>query len=172
MTATPRPAIRRAEPRDAAGLARLRFAFRADLDSATEPEPIFLERCRRWMIPRLAPASPWRCWVLEPPVSNGLPGGSVWLQLLEKLPNPVSEPEWHGYISSLYVHPALRGRGAGSALLEAALAECDRCGCDAAILWPTPRSRSLYLRHGFAVRDDLLERRRARSGVATPPSTD
>jgi hypothetical protein len=30
---------------------------------------------------------------------------------------------------------------------------------DATILWPTPASRTLYLRHGFAVRDDLLERR-------------
>jgi hypothetical protein len=28
------------------------------------------------------------------------------------------------------------------------------------LLWPTPRSRSLYLRHGFATRDDVLERRR------------
>ena len=31
---------------------------------------------------------------------------------------------------------------------------------DAVILWPTPPSRSLYLRHGFAFREDLMERRR------------
>jgi len=30
---------------------------------------------------------------------------------------------------------------------------------DAVILWPTPRSRSLYLRLGFASREDLLEHR-------------
>jgi hypothetical protein len=28
---------------------------------------------------------------------------------------------------------------------------------DAVILWPTPRSRRLYERHGFAVRKDLFE---------------
>ena len=84
-------------------------------------------------------------------------------QLLEKLPNPVAEPEWHGYVSSLFVCPDARGAGLGSRLLGAALAECDRRGCDAVVLWPTPRSRSLYLRHDFAVRDDLLERRGRRT---------
>ena len=92
--------------------------------------------------------------------------GTVWLQHLEKLPNPVGEPEWHGYVSSLFVEPDVRGRGLGSVLLSEALAECDRRGCDAVILWPTARSRSLYLRHGFSVRDDLLERRRG-NGIAS-----
>jgi GNAT superfamily N-acetyltransferase len=148
---------RRARPADADALAQLRFAFRSRLDPAAEPEPAFLERCRRWMASRLEDGA-WRCWVLE---TEGRVVGAVWLQLLEKLPNPVGEPEWHGYVSSLYVEPGLRARGLGSALLAEALAECDRCGCDAVILWPTPRSRSLYLRHGFSVRDDLLERRGA-----------
>jgi hypothetical protein len=34
---------------------------------------------------------------------------------------------------------------------------------DAVVLWPTPASRTLYLRHGFAVREDLMERRLWRS---------
>jgi len=148
---------RRALPADAEALARLRFAFRARLEPPAEAEPGFLERCRRWMVDRLE-RGPWCCWVLE---TDGRVVGTVWLQLLEKLPNPVAEPEWHGYISSLYVEPGLRGRGLGSVLLSEALAECDRRGCDAVILWPTSRSRSLYLRHGFSVRDDLLEQRRA-----------
>ena len=109
------------------------------------------------MAARLATAA-WRSWVLE---RQGELVGSVWLQLLEKLPNPVAEPEWHGYISSLFVRPDARGSGLGSRLLVAALEECDRRGCDAVLLWPTPRSRSLYQRHGVALRDDLLERRRA-----------
>jgi hypothetical protein len=44
--------------------------------------------------------------------------------------------------------------------LKACLEECDRHGADAVFLWPTPRSRSLYARHGFAVHEDLMERRR------------
>jgi ribosomal protein S18 acetylase RimI-like enzyme len=150
------PSLRAAGPADAAGLAQLRFAFRADLDAPAEGEAVFLARCVPWMAARLGSGA-WRCWVLE---RGGALAGSVWLQLLEKLPNPVGEPEWHGYITSLFVRPEARGRGLGSRLLGAALEECDRRGCDAVVLWPTPRSRSLYLRHGFAVRDDLLERRR------------
>jgi GNAT superfamily N-acetyltransferase len=148
-------ALRHAVPTDAAALARLRFSFRADLQTPAEPESDFLARCTSWMTPRLAPGSGWRCWV----AGEAEPVGTVWLQILEKLPNPVAEPEWHGYVSSLFVRPDARGAGLGSRLLATALAECDRRGCDAVVLWPTPRSRSLYLRHGFALRDDLLERR-------------
>jgi ribosomal protein S18 acetylase RimI-like enzyme len=150
------PALRAGLPSDANALARLRYAFRTDLDTPAEAEAVFLARCRSWMETQLA-SGPWRSWVLE---QNGDLVGTVWLQLLEKLPNPVAEPEWHGYISSLFVLPEARGHGLGSRLLAAALAECDRRGCDAVVLWPTPRSRSLYERHGFAVRQDLLERRR------------
>jgi GNAT superfamily N-acetyltransferase len=149
------PALRPAVPADAGALARLRFAFRADLDPAAEPESEFLARCTGWMALRLVPGGAWRCWV----AGEAEPVGTVWLQLIEKLPNPVAEPEWHGYVSSLFVRPDARGAGLGSRLLAAALAECDRRGCDAVLLWPTPRSRSLYLRHGFALREDLLERR-------------
>jgi ribosomal protein S18 acetylase RimI-like enzyme len=155
MSEASAPVLRPAVPADAEGLARLRFAFRADLEPPAEAEAAFLARCRPWMAARLG-SGPWRSWVLE---RHGALIGSVWLQLLEKLPNPVAEPERHGYVSSLFVRPEARGRGLGSRLLAAALAECDACGCDAVLLWPTPRSRSLYLRHGFAVRDDLLERR-------------
>ncbi len=30
---------------------------------------------------------------------------------------------------------------------------------DAVMLWPTPRSRGLYERYGFTVRDDVMMRR-------------
>jgi hypothetical protein len=69
------------------------------------------------MVERLAPGARWRCWVA---VAEGQLVGTLWLQLLEKLPNP---------------------------------------GDEAVFLWSTPDSRRLYERHGFAVRDDLLDRR-------------
>jgi GNAT superfamily N-acetyltransferase len=137
-------------------LARLRFEFRAGQDVTVEAEGDFLARCADWMTARLVAGGNWRCWLAE---EAGRAVGTIWLQRIEKLPNPVAEAESHGYVSSLYVVPSSRGTGLGSRLLGACLQACQAEEMDAVILWPTPRSRSLYLRHGFAVRDDLLERR-------------
>jgi len=148
--------IRLAGTEDAPSLARLRYELRACHDPATEDEADFLARCGAWMAARLAPGSHWRCWVVE---EAGKLVGAIWLQIIEKIPNPGAETENHGYISNLYVEPSRRGAGLGSMLMDACLRFCEKETVDAVILWPTPRSRSLYERHGFAVRDDLLERR-------------
>jgi len=148
--------IRAAAPEDAQALARLRYEFRVALDPRAEPELEFLARCRQWMAARLALPGSWRCWVAE---ESGTLSGMIWLLPVEKLPNPVAEPERHGYVSSLYVRPESRRCGLGSALLGSCLQACETDGFDAVFLWPTPRSRSLYLRHGFEVRQDLPERR-------------
>lgn len=160
MTADPDISIRPATPADAAALAHLRYAFRAAIDPPVEPEPAFGARCIRWMTERLTAGNAWRCWVA---VNRDAIVGTVWLGLFEKIPNPVVESEMHGYVSNLYVRPEHRGRGTGGALLAAAMQECDARRVDAVILWPTPESRSLYERHGFAVRDDLMERRRVKT---------
>jgi GNAT superfamily N-acetyltransferase len=148
--------IRLAESTDAPALARLRYELRASHDPAYEPEAEFLARCGAWMAARLAPGGPWRCWAAE---EAGKLVGSIWLQIIEKMPNPGAEPEKHGYISNLYVEPSRRGAGLGSLLLDTCVLFCEREAVDAMILWPTPRSRPLYERHGFAVCEDLLERR-------------
>jgi GNAT superfamily N-acetyltransferase len=150
------PLIRPAVQPDAPILARLRYQFRASHDPPVEPEAEFVARCTAWMEARLVSGGAWRCWLAQ--ASNrGI--GTIWLHWIEKLPNPVGEGERHGYISNLYVEPASRGGGLGSRLLGACLDACLAEDVDAVILWPTPRSRSLYQRHGFTVREDLLERR-------------
>lgn len=137
-------------------LAGLRYEFRAGIAPIAEAKPAFLERCAAWMIGRLESGDAWRCWVAD---TGEAIVGTAWLGFVEKLPNPIGEPEWHGYVSSLYVRPAHRGAGLGSALLEACLRECEDRTVDAVILWPTPVSRALYARHGFGIREDLLELR-------------
>jgi GNAT superfamily N-acetyltransferase len=156
MEMRPAPVFRRARAADAPELARLRYAFRSALSAPAEDEAAFVRRCAAWMRPRLADDDRWWCALAE---RVGEVVGTVWVQLIEKLPNPVAEPEWHAYVTNFFVQPALRGGGVGSTLLGLALEACEARGVDAVILWPTPRSRSLYERHGFAVRDDLLERR-------------
>ena len=145
--------IRLANASDAPALAVLRYALRSSTGVATEPETEFLRRCTAWMEDRLKKDA-WLCWVAE---EDEQLIGAVWLQLVEKIPNPRSEAEHHAYLTNFYVDERARGRGIGTKLLRAAIEWCKTAHVHAIILWPTERSRSLYERNGFAVRDDLLE---------------
>lgn len=146
--------MREATPDDAHVLAELRFEFRASVNDAAEARSDFVARTKRWMAQRLGRGFPWRCWVAE---REGLIVGHLWLQFVEKIPNPAVELEVHAYITNVYTRPEVRGNGLGERLLEAALEACREERVDSVILWPTERSRSLYERHGFAVRNDLME---------------
>lgn len=146
--------IRLATENDAALLARLRYDFRTRNTPAVEDRGEFIERCERWMRERLREANRWRCWIAE---REGRPVGNLWLNLIEKIPNPAPEAEFHAYITNFYVLEEVRGQGIGSKLLGIALEWCREQKTHAAILWPSDRSRPLYERNGFAVREDLLE---------------
>ena len=146
--------IRPAAASDAHELALMRYDFRASQNEPVESREEFAARCAPWMAARLGPESAWRCWVA---VDGPALAGHLWLQLIEKVPNPAPELEWHAYITNVYVDPAARGSGAGAQLVEAALAFCRASGVDSVILWPTERSRTLYARHGFALPEDMLE---------------
>jgi GNAT superfamily N-acetyltransferase len=147
--------IRLAEPGDAATLARMRYAFRTEMNEPAEDEAAFVARCGEWMADRLEPGGAWRCWVAEN--AAGAIRGHLWLQLIEKIPNPGPELESHGYVTNVFVDPEARGAGAGRLLMETALAFCREDSVDSVILWPTERSRTLYARHGFVEPDDMME---------------
>jgi GNAT superfamily N-acetyltransferase len=148
--------VRRATQSDAAALARLRLEFRGPRAPNVESETEFLSRCETWMRDRLGDDSIWRVWILE---RNRETAGAVWMQVVEKLPNPTAESELHAYISNFYVRPDHRNTGAGSSLLRAAIAETERLGVDSIFLWPSARSRPLYERNGFAVNENVLVRK-------------
>ena len=61
----------------------------------------------------------------------------------------------HYYLDSLGVAPEWQGRGVGSALLRPALQQCDDEGMPAYLNAGSPRSRDLYLRHGFEVTEEF-----------------
>ena len=103
-----------------------------------------------------ADASTWRCWVIDD--GNQLLG-HVCVHLFEKMPNPVSEPEAHAYLTNFYVLPEIRGQGLGRKLLNKALSWCRAKGADAVILWATAESKSLYRRCGLREPADILELR-------------
>lgn len=145
--------IRLAIPTDAPKLAQLRYAFRSITGQDTESESEFLKRCESWMNFRLQ-RSHWRCWIAE---DEARVIGALWLQLIEKIPNPTSEPEFHAYITNVFVDESSRGLGIGSQLLNTALAFGKQQSVHSVILWPSEKSRTLYQRHGFDVRSDLME---------------
>jgi GNAT superfamily N-acetyltransferase len=150
--------VREANAADAPELARLRFSFRSEYHPVVESEVDFTARCETWMRNRLLQGDAWRAWVAERSGARTLVG-TLWLQIIEKLPNPGDETEVHAYITSVYVSPDARNGGIGSRLVEAALAACRELNVDAIFLWPSARSRPLYARHGFGPPADILSQR-------------
>jgi ribosomal protein S18 acetylase RimI-like enzyme len=71
-----------------------------------------------------------------------------------------SEPHW--YLPLIGVDPAWRRRGYGAALMEHALAMCDREGNMAYLESSNPENQSLYRRHGFELLGEI------RAGSAPP----
>jgi ribosomal protein S18 acetylase RimI-like enzyme len=146
--------IRLARATDARVLATLRYEFRGGHAPPTERATPFVRRCTAWMRRALRERRRWRCWVAIGPA--GAIVGHVWVQIIDKVPNPGAEAEQHAYITNLFVQPAFRG-GIGQRLVSAALGWCQARGIGSVILWPTDDSRSLYARNGFVVSGDLLD---------------
>jgi len=145
--------IHLANESDASTLARLRYELRSSLHDVVENEATFVTRCAQWMKERLREESNWKCWIAE---WQATPVGAVWAQLIEKIPNPIAEPEAFVYLTNFYVRAEHRGAGIGSMLLTAVLDWSKNRNAEAVILWPTVRSRPLYLRYGSSVADDLM----------------
>lgn len=146
--------IRVAGPGDAKILAMLRYEFRSSFRANCEDEAGFIERSAKWMRDRLDQTGMWRCWIAE---CDGLPAGNIWAQLIEKIPNPMIEPERLAYITNFYVRENYRDGGIGSQLFSAAMEWIKASDVDAVILWPTERSRTFYRRQGFSEADRVME---------------
>ena len=134
-------------------MAVMRYDFRTELGEPVETEQEFVERAAAWLAQRLELGS-WTGWLA---VEQERPVGLVLVHLVEKVPNPVVEPESLGYVSSLYVRPERRDRGVGDALLRTAVDFCRQHGVESVVLWPSPRSVPLYERHGFLRQGDVME---------------
>jgi GNAT superfamily N-acetyltransferase len=145
--------VRTAAESDAAMLAGFRYQLRSSFRQAIENQEQFIERCTLWMRVRLRSQSSWMCWIAE---WKQKPVGNLWAQLIEKIPNPVSEAEHFVYLTDFFVREEYRRMGIGSVLLSAALEWSKAKNAKTVILWPTERSRPLYLRQGFSEAGDLM----------------
>ena len=140
---------------DAKALAELRWEFRSAQNPPAEAHDAFVKRCAVWMRRELQSSGAWNAWVA---VDNQVVVGQVWLQAIGKIPNPnpLVEAEQIAYLSNLFVTAASRG-GTGTRLLEAALAWCRDNHVDRVVLWPSRRSVTLYLSHGFSHGGEVME---------------
>ena len=149
--------IRVATSADWNALAEMRYRFRVEVGSPTETKSRFVRRCTSWMKKAFgADSSTWRCWVID---DGKQLLGHVCVQVFEKMPNPVKEPEAHAYLTNFYVVPGMRGRGLGRKLLNKALSWCRAQDVDAIILWATAESKSLYWGCGLVEPVDILQLR-------------
>jgi GNAT superfamily N-acetyltransferase len=82
---------------------------------------------------------------------RGLPRVLGALTAIER--NHPAEP--HHYLAFVGVEPERQGRGVGSAIMRPVLDRCDAEGTPAYLEASSPRSRELYLRHGFEVTEEL-----------------
>jgi GNAT superfamily N-acetyltransferase len=150
--------IRLARSSDCRALAEMRYRFRTETGLATETKSRFMRRCTSWMRKRFrSGSSPWHCWVAD---DGKQLLGHVCVQLFEKMPNPVNEPEFHAYLTNFYVVPEMRDQGFGKELLNKALSWCRTREIDAVILWATAESKSLYRRCGLLEPTNILQLRR------------
>jgi len=154
MSATDHIDVRLATESDAMLLARLRYEFRSTFHQVIESDASFIERCTVWMQDRLRTDTHWKCWIAE---CAQTPVGNVWAQLVEKIPNPLAEPEQYVYVTNFYIREEHRGKGIGSKLLSAVLAWSRSQNVHTVILWPTEQSKHFYSRHGFSITHDIMQ---------------
>jgi GNAT superfamily N-acetyltransferase len=145
--------IRVALESDALMLAKLRYEFRKSFHDVREDETKFVERCTVWMRERLRAESLWKCWIAE---SQETAVGDVWVQLVEKIPNPIEEPEYYIYLTNFYLREQHRSHGVGSMMLSEILKWARSKNVKEIILWPSGRSKAFYMRHGFLTAEDIM----------------
>jgi GNAT superfamily N-acetyltransferase len=147
--------VRRALPADARCLAELRWAFKREDGDVLEPvdRTTFLEHTECWIADRLANGQ-WSAWVAE---AEDVLSGHVFLQPVERLPDPRGITNPIGYVTNFYVTPSQRNRGVGTALLRALVDHARAAFFNTLIVWPSERSTTLYHRAGFRIPEELVE---------------
>jgi GNAT superfamily N-acetyltransferase len=148
-------AVRRARPADAPALAELRWRFKQEDEGLREaPDAArMLHRTEIWIRNRLT-GGRWLAWVAQTAEAIH---GHVFLQPVERMPDPGGDPAPIGYVTNFYVTPGHRDRGIGTALVRALIDHARAEAFDTLIVWPSERSATLYQRTGFRTPDELLE---------------
>lgn len=158
--------VRQANPADVPQLARLRALWSAEQEPGPAPEPAaaggeagdgdgfpdgFAEDFRHW-----AEDNPRQFFVAE---EGGELIGMVNLLIFERMPKPGKGSSCWVYLGNAYVLPQHRSAGAGTALMQAAMAFARNLGAVRIVLAPSPKSAQFYARLGFQPASELAVHR-------------
>lgn len=89
-------------------------------------------------------------------VDGALAGSAACNPLRPRYPEVLRpEKRLHGYIWSVWVDPAFRGRGIGEALVRACMAHLQGLGCTTVVLNASDAGVPLYSRLGFAMATEM-----------------
>lgn len=141
---TSEPAIRIATADDVGRLALLR-ALWTDRPGADHE---FVSRMARWLDGDGERRTTWLATL------GGAPVGMASMWEYRRMPRPDRPDSRWGYVSNMFVREELRGRGIGSALLEAVVAAARERGYPRLVLSPAERAMAFYRRAGFVVPDE------------------
>jgi ribosomal protein S18 acetylase RimI-like enzyme len=89
----------------------------------------------------------WTVWVAE---TEGEIVSHVFIGLIDKIPRPIRQDRWLGYVTNVYTRPEHRGRGIGTALLEHVTSWAAEQQVELLIVWPSDESLGFYERAGFS----------------------
>jgi GNAT superfamily N-acetyltransferase len=145
--------IDQADVEDVPGLAALLWMNHFDEPPSNQSLNDFSEDISRWWSERLATHLAF--------VARDEPAGVVgmaWVALVARVPRPGLLNRMSADIQSVFVTPEYRGRGIGSALVEAATRHASQHGSTRTTVHSGRRAVAVYERLGFASSPQLLQR--------------
>ena len=95
----------------------------------------------------------WAVWVAE---ANGEIVSRVFVGLIDKIPRPIKQDQWLGYVTNVYTRPEHRGRGIGATLLDRVTTWAAAENVELLVVWPSDESIDFYERAGFSSGRDPL----------------
>jgi GNAT superfamily N-acetyltransferase len=148
--------VRDATLEDIPALARLRWEFRREHGDVS-PNASFEEFGGRFLsFAREALRDDrWRAQVAE---RDGRLVGTMWLQLVPKVPAPSAQGDLIGYVTNAYVKPEEREHGVGRLLLDRLVEIAGTLPVEFLMTWPTQRSEPFYERAGFERSGSMWQR--------------
>jgi GNAT superfamily N-acetyltransferase len=95
----------------------------------------------------------WTVWVAE---ADGEIVSHIFVGLIDKIPRPIRQDRWLGYVTNVYTRPEHRGRGVGAALLDRVTTWAAEQHVELLLVWPSEESVGFYERAGFSSGRDPL----------------